>query len=103
MNDREPRFEYVDDPVNFRAMVKKIGVNKTAELLGYVPNSIYQLYEGRRRVRQFVEFAAEQWLLNQEKEHSKDKLYIFATNPDSEGFTVLSGVAKTYNIKITEL
>lgn len=99
----EPRYEYVDDPVNFKALCKLIGMKEVAELLGYVPNSIAQMYDGRRKVRKFVEFAAEQYLLNQEKRASGDKLYIFTASPTSQQFNAIEAVADAVGIKITQL
>jgi len=99
----EPRFEYADDPVNFKAMCKLVGMKEVAELLGYVPNSIAQMYDGRRKVRKFVEFAAEQYLLNQNQKASGDKLYIFTASPTSQQFNAIEAVADAVGIKITQL
>lgn len=97
------QYEYSNNPVHFKQLYEEIGKEKLSELLGYIPNTLTQMYKDIRPVRKMIEFACEQYIENQFKKSDKDTIFIFVCKEDSESFKTLNSVAKAVGIEITSL
>jgi hypothetical protein len=103
MGVKDARYEYADDPEYFKQMVEQLGVNAVGEMMGYASNSVRQMADGRRKVRQFVEFAAQQYIENQEKTESRDSIFIFTCSKSSKEYLTIKAVADAMGVKIETL
>lgn len=95
--------EYAEDPVYFKQLFDSMGQETLADMLGYSTNHIRMMYDGRRQVRKFVEFACEQYIENNSKQENKEKIFFFTASKDSPEYIAISSVASALGVTISAL
>lgn len=100
MSDKN--FEYAE-PDNLRILVDEVGIQKVSELTGYTVNSLSQCVRGTRPTRKLIESFAKIYLENQQRNTSRERLFILYADPTTPQFKALQSVADAMDVKLTEL
>ena len=101
--EKVPQYEYADDPEYFRLYIDTVGYDKAVEELGYKKNSLMQMYDGRAKVRQLIEFACQQYIENKEKKTSSETIFFFSARDGSDKLAAIKTVAQALGVTIQKL
>lgn len=102
MTRKSPEF-ITTDPIYLNKMIELIGINETADILGFNPSSLRQMINSNKNVRKVTEQAAKFWYENQNKQEQKHNIYMMYLCPQSPQFKAISALAEAMDVKITML